>query len=62
MYQSGVVEQGAKQEIPAPPHAPYTEPLLSSVPEMDPDRLDGLVDRRERGETPTAETIASRPL
>ena len=39
-----------------------TELLLSSVPEMDPDWLDDLVDRRKRGEAPTAETIASRPL
>ena len=60
MYQGGVVEQGTKEEILTPPHAPYTELLLSSVPEMDPDWLDDLVDRRERGEAPTAKSIASR--
>ncbi|MBW8055790.1 MAG: ABC transporter ATP-binding protein [Nitrospira sp.] len=59
MYQGGVVEQGTKAEILAPPFAPYTELLLSSVPEMDPDWLDDLVDRRKRGEAPTAESIAS---
>ncbi len=59
MYQGGVVEQGTKAEILAPPYAPYTELLLSSVPEMDPDWLDDLVDRRKRGEAPTAESIAS---
>ena len=59
MYQGGVVEQGTKAAILAPPYAPYTELLLSSVPEMDPDWLDDLVDRRKRGEAPTAESIAS---
>jgi len=57
MYQGRVVEQGAKAEILTPPHAPYTELLLSSVPEMDPDWLDTLVERRKRGELPTAESI-----
>ena len=57
MYQGRVVEQGAKAEILSPPHAPYTELLLSSVPEMDPDWLDTLVERRKRGELPTAESI-----
>jgi len=30
---------------------------LSSVPEMDPDWLDTLVERRKRGELPTIESI-----
>ena len=60
MYQGGVVEQGIKADILAPPHAPYTELLLSSVPEMDPDWLDDLVERRKRGEAPTAESVASQ--
>lgn len=59
MYQGGIVEQGTKAEILTPPHAPYTELLLSSVPEMDPDWLDDLVERRKRGEAPTAESIGS---
>ncbi len=59
MYQGGVVEQGNKTDILAPPWAPYTELLLSSVPEMDPDWLDDLVDRRKRGEAPTAESMAT---
>jgi peptide/nickel transport system ATP-binding protein len=29
-----------------PPHEPYTELLLSSVPEMDPDWLSHLLQRR----------------
>ena len=57
MYQGQVVEQGAKAEILSPPHEAYTELLLSSVPEMDPDWLDTLVERRKRGELPTADSI-----
>ena len=57
MYQGRVVEQGPKAEILSPPHEAYTELLLSSVPEMDPDWLDVLVERRKRGELPTAESI-----
>lgn len=34
-----VVEAGAKSEMFRPPHEPYTDQLLSSVPEMDPDWL-----------------------
>ena len=37
-----VVEQGSKDEVFNPPHPPYTELLLSSVPEMDPDWLSNL--------------------
>ena len=59
MYQDIIVERGTKSKILAPPHAPYTELLLSSVPEMGPSWLDDLVDRRKRGEAPTAESIAS---
>ena len=58
MYQGQVVEQGLKEEILTPPHAPYTELLLSSVPEMDPDWLDNLVERRRRGELPTSSSLA----
>jgi len=57
MYQGRVVEQGTKAEILSPPHEAYTELLLSSVPEMDPDWLDTLVERRKRGELPTADSI-----
>ena len=34
MHQGKVVEQGPKHEILSPPHDPYTELLLSSVPQM----------------------------
>jgi peptide/nickel transport system ATP-binding protein len=45
-----VVEQGPKTEMFQPPHHPYTDLLLSSVPEMDPDWLtDLLKSRAEQG-------------
>lgn len=46
MLEGRVVEQGAKSEILSPPHPEYTELLLSSVPEMDPDWLTGLLKAR----------------
>ncbi len=42
-----VVEQGPKTEMFSPPHHAYTDLLLSSVPEMDPDWLNDLL--KERG-------------
>jgi peptide/nickel transport system ATP-binding protein len=58
MYQGRIIEQGVKQQILTPPHEPYTELLLSSVPEMDPDWLDKLMDLRARGLAPTADTVS----
>ena len=43
MHRGKVVEQGPKAEVLSPPHPPYTELLLSSVPEMDPDWLTRLL-------------------
>ena len=60
MYQGKIVEQGPKKQILEPPWEDYTELLLSSVPEMDPDWLDDLVQRRLRGEAPTADTLRQR--
>jgi peptide/nickel transport system ATP-binding protein len=48
MLKGRIVEQGVKKDVLAPPHHEYTELLLSSVPEMDPDWLDNLLmERRE---------------
>ncbi len=47
MLQGRVVEQGMKSEILSPPYPDYTKLLLSSVPEMDPDWLTGLLEERE---------------
>ena len=41
-----IVEQGPKDEVLNPPHHKYTDLLLSSVPEMDPDWLDHLLAKR----------------
>jgi len=46
MKEGKVVEQGPKVEMFQPPHHPYTDLLLSSVPEMDPDWLTNLLNER----------------
>ena len=48
MHQGRIVQQGPKQQVLTPPHHAYTELLLSSVPEMDPRWLDGLLARRTK--------------
>ena len=48
MNEGRVVEQGSKADVFAPPHPAYTELLLSSVPEMDPDWLTNLNATRSR--------------
>ena len=48
MNEGRVVEQGSKTEVFQPPHPAYTELLLSSVPEMDPDWLTNLNAARNR--------------
>ena len=47
MLQGRIVEQGVKKEILTPPHHEYTDLLLSSVPEMDPEWLDNLLAERQ---------------
>ena len=49
MQNGRVVEQGPKGAMFRPPHDPYTELLLSSVPEMDPDWLTRLLAARGQG-------------
>ncbi len=49
MFQGKVVEAGPKAEMFVPPHHAYTDLLLSSVPEMDPDWLDNLLHKRTLG-------------
>ncbi|MFN2358299.1 MAG: ABC transporter, partial [Desulfotignum sp.] len=46
MLEGKIIEQGAKKEVLTPPHHEYTDKLLSSIPEMDPDWLDNLLDER----------------
>jgi peptide/nickel transport system ATP-binding protein len=46
MKDGRVIEQGPKTQMFTPPHHPYTDLLLSSVPEMDPDWLSDLLAER----------------
>ena len=46
MKQGEVVEAGPKNEMFTPPHHPYTDLLLSSVPEMDPNWLTTVLEER----------------
>lgn len=46
MWQGKVVQQGPKSQVLSPPYPAYTELLLSSVPEMDPDWLTRLLAKR----------------
>ena len=46
MHRGRIVEQGSKPDVLSPPYDPYTELLLSSVPEMDPGWLTSLLERR----------------
>lgn len=46
MKEGRVVEAGPKDVMFKPPHHAYTDLLLSSVPEMDPDWLDELLEER----------------
>ncbi|MEM1130351.1 MAG: ABC transporter ATP-binding protein [Pseudomonadota bacterium] len=54
MQQGKVVEQGAKETMFQPPHHPYTDLLLSSVPEMDPDWLTSVLEERAGEAVPGA--------
>ena len=49
MLQGQVVEAGPKNEVMSPPHHDYTQLLLSSVPEMDPDWLTRVLEARQAG-------------
>ena len=46
MHQGKIVQQGIKSQVLTPPHHPYTELLLSSVPEMRTGWLDDVIRRR----------------
>ena len=47
MLEGRIVEQGEKQAVLSAPKRAYTKKLLSSVPEMDPDWLEELLEARE---------------
>ncbi len=58
MKEGRVVEQGPKTVMFTPPHHSYTDLLLSSVPEMDPDWLNTLLE--ERGVDNIGEAASSK--
>jgi len=49
MNKGKVVQQGLKSKVLNPPYPAYTELLLSSVPQMDPDWLTQLLAKRSKG-------------
>jgi peptide/nickel transport system ATP-binding protein len=59
MLQGKIVEQGLKKDVLTPPHHEYTDLLLSSVPEMDPDWLDGVLAERKRKGVKSADFVQS---
>jgi peptide/nickel transport system ATP-binding protein len=48
MFQGRVVQSGPRTGVLTPPHHEYTDKLLSSVPEMDPDWLETVLSKRPR--------------
>jgi len=48
MLQGRKVEQGVNKAISTRPHLEYTELLLSSLPERDPDWLNNLLTQRAK--------------
>ncbi len=58
MHRGRVVRSGPKTQVLTPPFDDYTDLLLSSVPEMDPDWLDGVLTRRTKG-APAAPVAAN---
>ena len=59
MLKGRIVEQGVKKDVLTPPHHAYTDLLLSSVPEMDPDWLDGVLAERKRKGLKSADFVQS---
>jgi peptide/nickel transport system ATP-binding protein len=51
MLKGRIVEQGTKRTVLEPPYHEYTELLLSSVPEMDPDWLEKLLQKRQSAQS-----------
>jgi peptide/nickel transport system ATP-binding protein len=46
MKDGSIARSGHRDDVLSPPYDPYTESLLSSIPEMDPDWLDRVLERR----------------
>ncbi|KRQ96833.1 ABC transporter ATP-binding protein [Bradyrhizobium valentinum] len=52
MHEGRIVQHGPKDEVLRPPHHPYTQLLISSVPQMRTDWLDEVLARRSASEVP----------
>jgi len=48
MFKGSIVEQGLKKDVLTAPQHQYTQLLLSSIPKLDPDWLDNVLDQRKR--------------
>ena len=57
MKNGTVIEEGAKHKVLTPPHHPYTDLLLRSVPEMDPEWLTNLLQARQKSPATTSHYI-----
>jgi peptide/nickel transport system ATP-binding protein len=58
MLKGRIVAEGPREEVFAPPYHPYTKLLLSSVPEMRLDWLDGVLAERARVRTAALGTVS----
>ncbi|MGQ0485759.1 MAG: ABC transporter ATP-binding protein [Hyphomicrobiales bacterium] len=58
MHRGKVVQQGPKSRVLSPPYPAYTELLLSSVPEMDPDWLTRLLEKRAAKPEAAAQSVS----
>ncbi|MEM1386650.1 MAG: ABC transporter ATP-binding protein [Pseudomonadota bacterium] len=61
MQNGRVVEQGPKDDMFRPPHHRYTDLLLSSVPEMDPNWLTSLLEERGVDNIGEAAAVTKQP-
>ena len=62
MLKGRVVARGDTATVFSPPYHPYTELLLSSVPEMRPDWLDEVLAKRAAGAATTSALLKAYPL
>ncbi len=58
MLKGRIVAEGPREEVFAPPYHPYTKLLISSVPEMRLDWLDGVLAERARVRTAALGTVS----
>ncbi len=57
MYQGRICEFGTREEVTSPPHHPYTEALLSSVPEVEPSLANEVIQLEGSPPNPTKKDV-----